>query len=398
MSTPLKPYTVSLILSYICPPSQLTLSPLSPHLISKPLLQRHHFLGLDPDTDLKGYLMWASEDDVAFERLEGLAPPTAGDEDPVVGIRYTADKESIYAHAELLSYASHASAQIRLVFLWDPVDSTWKYHNIASMPFPAGSTLDVADAIEKESPNPEIQLNGHEDDDDYWNSYGREDGKEHIPRNKSNGDLAGSEDAYWAQYASVQGTADSTIPTPRREAHHHDGEETYDDALARARGLPSNHYDHPEDHHNDQEVIDISYNTLNIPHPSTHPSRTSAANGVCPADLSDRLNSLPPRISQSPVAGSPSGPIHSNGTIYPDDSSIPDGHGKNRSLGALNVNGNDRSLSLTPRPPLPNGIGNMDEVTRSTIRGIYEMWKLSTTTQPANTEEFLRLVGEAIAS
>ncbi|KAJ3988628.1 hypothetical protein F5890DRAFT_1583337 [Lentinula detonsa] len=396
MSTPLKPYTVSLILTYICPPSQLTLSPISPHLISKPLLQRHHFLGLDPDTDLKGYLMWATEDDKAFARLEGLAPPTAGDEDPVVGIRYTADKESIYAHAELRSYVSHVSAEIRLVFLWDPVDSAWKYHNLASMPFPVGATLKVADAVEQqESPSLEIQVKGDEDDDDYWNSYGSDDAKEHIPRNKSNGDLTiGSEDAYWAQYASVQGSADSTIPTPKREVH---GEETFDEALARARGLHNDHFDRTEDHHGEQEVIDISYNTLNIPHPSTHPSRTSAANGVCPEDLSDRLNSLPPRTLHSPNAESSPSPVTVNG-IAQDEHNNLEVYENNRSVFKVALNGNDRSHSLTPRPPLLAEKKNIDEVTRSTIRGIYEMWKSSTITQPADVDGFLRLVGEAIAS
>ncbi|KAJ3854887.1 hypothetical protein EV368DRAFT_80154 [Lentinula lateritia] len=418
MSSPLNPYTVSLILTYICPPSQLTLSPLSPHLISRPLLQRHHFLGLDPETDLKAYLMWATEDDKAFARLEGLAPPTtAGDEDPVIGIRYTADKESIYAHAELRSWPSHASAEIRLVFLWDPLDSSWKYHNIASMPFPISATLNVTDAVEQQTPSLEIQVKGDEDDD-YWNSYGSDVTKEHIPRNKSNGDIPGSEDAYWAQYASVQGmkrlltihvqiirptslgTADSTIPTPRRETH---GEETFDDALARARGLHnkghsdghSDMYDRPEDHHDDQEVINISYNILNIPHPSTHPSRTSAVNGVCPTDLSDRLNSLSPRTSLLPHIDSASpSPVDASSTVLHDDDHIT----LAANTGALKVaiNGNDRSHSLTPRPPLTANGNNVDEVTKSVIRGVHEMWKVSAS-QPASVDEFLRLVGEAIA-
>ncbi|KAH7880706.1 hypothetical protein F5879DRAFT_904796 [Lentinula edodes] len=396
MSSPLKPYTVSLILTYICPPSQLTLSPLSPHLISRPLLQRHHFLGLDPETDLKAYLMWATEDDKAFARLEGLAPPTAGDEDPVIGIRYTADKENIYAHAELRSWPSHASAEIRLVFLWDPVDSSWKYHNIASMPFPISATLNVTDAVEQQTPSLAIQVKGDEDDD-YWNSYGSDVTKEHIPRNKSNGDISGSEDAYWAQYASVQGTADSTVPTPRRETH---GEETFDDALARARGLHnkghSDMYDRLEDHHEDQEVINISYNTLNIPHPSTHPSRTSAVNGVCPTDLSDRLNSLPPRTSLSPHVDSASpSPVNASSTVLHDDDYIRPA--ANTGTLKVAVNGNDRSHSLTPRPPTTANGNDVDEVTKSVIRGVHEMWK-ATTSQPASVDEFLRLVGEAISS
>ncbi|KAJ4486175.1 hypothetical protein J3R30DRAFT_1465639 [Lentinula aciculospora] len=395
MSTPLRPYTVSLILTYICPPSQLTLSPLSPHLISKPLLQRHHFLGIDPETDLKGYLMWATEDDQAFARLEGLAPPTLGDEDPVIGIRYTADKESIYAHAELRSWASHASPEIRLVFLWDPVDSAWKYHNIASMPFPVDATLNVADAVEQKAPSLEIQIKGDEDDDDYWNSYGTDNMKEHIPRNRSNGDLPGSEDAYWAQYASVQGTADSTVPTPRREAH---GEETFDEALARARGL-HNHDDHHnqrENHHNDQEVIDISYKLLNIPHPSTHPSRTSAENGVCPTDLSDRLNSLPPRTPHSINTELLSSPVDTNGVVQIDDyHSSTEVQGIDKSaLNVAAINGAARSHSFTPRPPVLADGKNMDDATRSAICGVYEMWKMAS--HPADVDEFLSLVREAI--
>lgn len=203
MSTPLTPYTVSLILTYICPPSQLALSPLSAHLISKPLLQRHHFLSIDPELDTKSYLMWASEEDQVFTKLEGLEPPSTRDEEPIMGIKYTADQESVFAHAELRSLASQASADIRLVFMWDPVDSTWKYHNLAPMPFPVDATYSVVDAVA--AYNDPVE-HGHGDDgDDYWDSYGHNDEKEHLHISKCRGDDL-SEDAYWAQYASIQGT------------------------------------------------------------------------------------------------------------------------------------------------------------------------------------------------
>jgi len=203
-----------------------------------------------------------------------------------------------------------------------------------------------------------------------------------YPQNKSkDGDL--SEDAYWEQYASIQGTADSTVPTPKRETRD---EETFDEALARARGLHDNveleMYDHST-----EDIIDIPYNSLNIPPPCHNPA-IDPRDASCPTDLSDRLRALspsPPTNAESlPSVNGMDGKTngHSNGKV----------NGKLNDVNGV-VDGESRSTSLTPQHP----VKPLDEATKRTIRGVYEMWKLAASGM-AHEDEFLHLVTEAISS
>ncbi|KAF5390359.1 hypothetical protein D9757_002908 [Collybiopsis confluens] len=368
MSTALRPETVALILAQI-----LLFSPLPAHLLSRPLRERIHFLGLSPEVDVKSYLMWpASENDSVFSRLEGLEPPSARDDEPVKAIRYTADEESIFAHAELSSLAVHVSAEIRLVFLWDAAEETWKYHNIAMMPFPFNAAYTVAEAVEQNSAASEQTDSDSDEDNAYWNSYSDENAYVSVKKSK-NGDL--SEEAYWEQYASVQGTADSTIPTPKLDTPC---EETFDEALARARFGSQN------DDPNQTQVIDISYSSFNIPPP---PDPRDAS---CPKDLSDRLSALSHHISIS------------CSELLPQSEDVlcskVNGH-SNITVNDL-YDEDDRSRSPTPETPLSLSVKSLDadEATRNSIRGIYTMWKLSSSGPLADTDDFIRLVKEAIRS
>ena len=95
-----------------------------------------------------------------------------------------------------------------------------------SMPFPLGSRAVLEDILVPPSPPPqpavvqpfprptqplELHVDDQRDnsvDDDYWNAYGSTDiGDGHYSQSApaSAKDAMSSEDAYWAQYASVQG-------------------------------------------------------------------------------------------------------------------------------------------------------------------------------------------------
>ena len=213
---PIPLYTISLILQYICPPSQLVV-PIPSDLLSLSLLQRHRFLDITP-IDISSYLTWPSSGrDRAIQHLESLPMPL--DElapDFLVG--YAADPEHAYAHVHVKSTGDDG---LRLVFEWDGQES-WKYHDSNVMPFPPGTHHSLSDAVanaatitipvpELKGPTPETRGNGDggndtDDDSDYWNSYGAEDTCSMQPSpSMGRDDVDASEDAYWAQYATVQG-------------------------------------------------------------------------------------------------------------------------------------------------------------------------------------------------
>jgi hypothetical protein len=204
---PISPHTINLILQYIAPPSQLV-RPIPPHLLSRSLLQRHVFLEISPE-DSASYLSWPSPGrDRAIQLLESLPMPL--DElSPDFLVGYAVDPEHAYAHVHVNSTGDDG---LRLLFEWDGQES-WKYHDSNVMPFPAGTRPSLGDIpVGAAVPSPiPISEFGEEkqdkgDDDDYWNSYGMEDDNAaQLPSSTSKDETDASEDAYWAQYASVQG-------------------------------------------------------------------------------------------------------------------------------------------------------------------------------------------------
>ena len=211
---PISPYTINLILHYIYPPSQLS-TPIPSHLLSRSLLQRHTLLEISPE-DPSSYLCWPSSTrDRAIQYLESLPMPL--DElapDFLVG--YTLDPEHTYAHVQVKPAGDDG---LRLVFEWDG-EGSWKYHDSNVMPFPPATRPTLEEAVPG-SPSVSIpvpQFDGqkqdkggkgegdNDDDADYWNSYGAADDGGTLPLQSSTKDETdASEDAYWAQYASVQG-------------------------------------------------------------------------------------------------------------------------------------------------------------------------------------------------
>ncbi|KAK2461893.1 hypothetical protein APHAL10511_006356 [Amanita phalloides] len=176
--------------------------PLPPHLLSKPLLNRHYFLSITSD-DYLSYLAWPSpSSDLLASALTRLSLP---DDDDCTSypLAYTADYEDIYAHVGVaLAAADACQPHARLVFMWDNEDMTWKYHNLALMPFPQGSFSSVDQAMS--------QATFDQQDTDPASYWGTPDHPDQVSDQAS----SDSEDDYWARYSTIQGTGDSTAPSP----------------------------------------------------------------------------------------------------------------------------------------------------------------------------------------
>lgn len=208
--TSIPPATVFRLLAHIAHPAE----PIPPNLLSKPLLQRHHFLRLTPDTPAE-YLIWPStsaDQSHVLHLLESQPLPSPEEHSShsvALDTTYTADREHLHAHVRI-------TPDLKIVFLWDDKERDWRYHNLATMPFPANAYANFRDAVAVYSPDDFLQEQDYEmkisgdadgdDDDAYWDAYGGgdDDAADRLPASKPAEDL-NSEDAYWARYNSVQG-------------------------------------------------------------------------------------------------------------------------------------------------------------------------------------------------
>lgn len=200
-STPIQPHTVEIILQYITPENLQTLPS---HLISKPLLQRHHFLQITPENP-KEYLCWPSnsQEDV----IQLLESRHTDDSPSAYQSRYTFDGDFIYAHVSV----SPDDRGVRLVFLWDSSDESWRFHDLNIMPFPIDAKSVPQELSHAISTPPLIisldsPTDAHGDDDAYWDAYGGDHDEHHgVHRPSQSATAPSTEDAYWAQYSSVHG-------------------------------------------------------------------------------------------------------------------------------------------------------------------------------------------------
>lgn len=346
---PLSSSAVATVLNYICPLN----APLPPHLLSKPLLQRHHFMHLTPDNPLH-YLAWPPHDDDLLNHLDILEHASS------FSVRYSADNEHMIAHARVTPQSSHHPG-IRLVFIWDAEQSSWQYHNLAPMPFPKDSHSALCDAIAIHQsscdflPDPlNVVVDGNDDDDSYWKSYSQTgDDPPLALDSKPDHHRLNSEDAYWAQYATVQGSGDSTFPSP----------------------LPDKQTFAQRDVGTNRRVIvacnELQQNAAELYNPLNPPSPNSLSHRL--ALVSSRPDS-PPLLDESPSSDSdtPSRQAFSTG------------------------------VEITPNPspskPLQTVTVESQEALRDSIKGIYGLWFAGQRLK--NTDEarelFLTLVRQAL--
>lgn len=207
VSTHIQPFAVDLILQYISPPSNL--EPIPSHLISKSLLQRHHFLDISTKNP-SNYLSWPSNNH--SEPVELLESQSTNQDPSSYQFRYTFDGDFTYAHVGITPDHNRG---VRLVFQWDVSTETWRFHDLNVMPFP----IDAKPSPQEASNPTQTKFNGtplivsldsptseRGDDDSYWNSYGGDhSGSPDVSRQVAHTKESNSEDAYWAQYSSVHG-------------------------------------------------------------------------------------------------------------------------------------------------------------------------------------------------
>ncbi|KAF9514502.1 hypothetical protein BS47DRAFT_1343080 [Hydnum rufescens UP504] len=228
MFPPLPDHVVNLTLQYLLPPS----GPLPLHLISKQSLQRHHFLDIDP-TDSESYFCWPTSSlnqspALVIRALELLAGNEELLERQGHDVKYDADEDTKRARV-------HIGNDVQLIFLWQDAEeignvgeSGWRYHDAKFTPTdpPSGANF----TVETRANDQPLDASGasHEihprssspPSDSYWDAYGASslqdspDAKSFLQVMKGGVSGQSAEDAYWNSYASVHGTADSTIPSP----------------------------------------------------------------------------------------------------------------------------------------------------------------------------------------
>ncbi|KAJ7788469.1 hypothetical protein B0H14DRAFT_3504243 [Mycena olivaceomarginata] len=180
-ATPLDNTTVTIVLHYISPIIQT----LPQHLVASELAFRQSCLKLTPDDP--AYLFWPSSDDRrVIDALESLQQKPIDDIPLDFEIRYTAD-DSLFAHVQL--------NDLRLVFHWE--DESWRYHNLAPMPFLPAHLLPSMTCPKRSFATAIVART----------------------RPIHTGTQRESSGSYWDMYNSVQGSGDSVIPSPVSEKH-----------------------------------------------------------------------------------------------------------------------------------------------------------------------------------
>ncbi|KAF9229316.1 hypothetical protein BS17DRAFT_722937 [Gyrodon lividus] len=398
---PIQPHTVKLVIQYISPPSQIT-EALPPHLISTSLRQRHHYLQVSPANVIE-YLCWPSPNNArTIELLDCCINVSDDDQTGSYPTRYTSDAESTFAHVQIFS----KEEGLCMLFQWDDIDG-WQYHDLRLMPFPALSSLTLQEAVSSNSiPEAELERpplsyfvagadhDNNIDDNSYWDAYSTAgDGLSSPlpPRSASASDSIEGEDAYWAQYATVQGSADSTIPSP----------------------LPNNNKLQPanSDYHEAGFPLPSQSNPIIIPVDAIHSLRPiSKSSPPSPNTLAHLLSIISPRsdvyppVSDEPHSAEPPSVFSSEGPS-PDmtvaDSDLPT---------PSSPNGDQVAMVVSPVAVKLNGVplsdgrshavvdDKEDRALTDSIKGLYYLWKAGGRKEANDkgSDAFLRIVQAAI--
>ncbi|KZT57389.1 hypothetical protein CALCODRAFT_555359 [Calocera cornea HHB12733] len=220
-------HTVQLTLQYLLPP----VPPLPPHLLSNPLRQRHLLL----HTSDGSYFCWPSSC-ASPDRLLSLLESLSSSDLPPSRISKPAyalpDEHTLLACVDI-------GGLVRLVWRWECDRHEWGYHDAMLLPAPIGTPVfphaDVKEALYSLPRNTFLERFGDasptaptdplEDGTirpgrdapaaaDYWAGYGSRSPSPEAMRGAGGSDDEGGDDAYWASYGQVGGTADSTVPSP----------------------------------------------------------------------------------------------------------------------------------------------------------------------------------------
>ncbi|KAG2350391.1 hypothetical protein BDR05DRAFT_954490 [Suillus weaverae] len=385
---PIQSHTVHLVLQYISPPSELT-QPLPPHLLSRSLLQRHHFLQISPDNPLE-YLCWpAPQSARAIELLNIFSSPR--DQPNQYYVRYTSDSEHTYAHVQVVTHEQG----VRLLFEWDDEDG-WKYHDSQLMPFPSTSrsalkppTTAAEQARER---YPSVARGFLDEEDRYWNAY---DAPLHAsifalaPRSTfREGSADGAEDAYWAQYSSVQGSADSTVPSP---LPNHRKLETalpaYYTQQAEAIPIPADTIHSlplPDSKFGPPSPTALAH-LLNFisPRKDTHTHTSNERSSTFDRDTSSPLSTLDNSDLETPASGNPGQYAHVSQPVKVTLNDMSYSNGRH----AGNADEEDDKFAVEE-----------DKAVTESIKGIYYLWKARKLNQPdeESSDTFLRIVQAAV--
>ncbi|CAE6490628.1 unnamed protein product [Rhizoctonia solani] len=381
--TPLASHTVSLTLQYLLPPSELPT-----HLISRPLLQRHHFLGISP-SDTAAYLCWSH--------------PNADPEKSVAALEYlaTQDHEWLVRTAEI-RYQPQASPSdaaqarvwlgntVQLVFIWeeDQDGAGWRYFDTDHRPLPLNCSATLTPALQVTPPE-------QDQEDDYWAGYdsGSSARSPRIPERELGVD---DEDAYWASYGAVQGSADSTLPSPAPQKKQLDAWGREELSWDEHAELDAQAWDAGETRSRHGLGVSILSNSR-PPTPPTMPVRTLVLSTqpqqpqqmVPLPDLNHRNWTSPPSSLSAPFSA----------LSEPDDAPL-DEEFKNEPEDS-SVKGDVKSTSATGAhafPPSSEVPSAADVGLSNAIKGMYAMWLTSRQDvgSEASRRAFMELVSGAL--
>jgi len=202
-----------------------TAAPIPKHLLSTPLLQRHHFLAISPQ-DPVDYLCWPSPDSPSvIEQLSAIHHHHLPLDHLAHQTVYSADSETTLARVPV----HWSDCHLQLIFLHDPEDPStpWKYHD-TQLFSPLQDSYPTVEAALHSIPIPPEPQDPQSMDtlyldtaEAFWDGYsssGHSSPAVEADKQEPTAPQSAEEKAerdYWSQYSAVKGTADSTIPSPR---------------------------------------------------------------------------------------------------------------------------------------------------------------------------------------
>ncbi|KAF8516194.1 hypothetical protein BU17DRAFT_93023 [Hysterangium stoloniferum] len=359
--TSIPPHVVHTVFQYILPPNL----PLPQHLLSKPLSQRHHFLSIS-HIDPAAYLCWPSSDNTEIVNVLQGTTTDALTWEPQHEVRYTIpDQDTALAHVR-----PNPQSPLQVLFAWDTQSETWRYHDIQMLPFPvaANLSLDQLLASKMNLMAGSRSASPYSDNDNYWEGYASSDTSQNALGRRPDivADEHKAEAAYWASYAVVHGSGDSTVPSPRAEKKTF----THDDVpLPSARG-PDTAFD---------PFVANLHLRLQQKDDFANPRYSH----------SDRSYSPPP-VNELPQERSP--PQGDPGEAFPDVARL-------MMIGqsGLDMMCNSKSCAmLAQESSVTKGDDRAQDSKglKEVVRGLYSMWK--TQTGLSDPEQFMSIVKEAL--